>query len=148
MEALLHSFKGIGTLRSRGTIESGTHEARRRRGIARQTKETAVASHREEFLRAQHLVGRIAREEVDVVVEIGEMPLEAWCVGYHANLVFIEMGHAVYYLQYYLTAAGIAYAPMDNGNLVEAYDTHLARLDGFHHFVDRGKLTEHPLIEL
>lgn len=65
--------------------------------------------------------------EVDVIVQVRQVPLKARGIGQHSHRIFVEMGNAVYDFEYDLSAGGFSYAPVDGGGgaggLVDADDT-------------------------
>ncbi len=71
--------------------------------------------------------GHASGGEVDVVVQVCQVPFKSAGVGQHSHRVFVEMGDAVHDFEYDLSAGGFPYAPMDGGGgacgLVDADDT-------------------------
>ena len=86
--------------------------------------------------------GGIAGIEVHVVVEVRELPLEARSVGEYADLVLVEMRHAVDDFQHDLPSRSLSDAPVHDRTFFQRDDTH--RCYGGLHFVDRGELRQHP----
>ena len=64
-----------------------------------------------------------ARQKVYIVVEIGELPVERWRVGQHAQIVFIENALPVDDLQHDLAARRLGKPPMyGRGTWIESMD--------------------------
>lgn len=64
-----------------------------------------------------------SRQEVYIVVEIGELPVERWRVGQHAQIVFIENALPVDDLQHDLAARRLGEPPMHGrGARIESMD--------------------------
>lgn len=59
--------------------------------------------------------GNVSGGEVDVVVQVGEVPFESGGVGQYAYGVFVEVGNTVYDFEDNLASGGFAYAPVDGG---------------------------------
>ena len=93
------------------------------------------------------LVGGGAGVEVDVVVEVGHLPLVSRGVCQHAQTAVEELHVSVDYLEYHLPSRGVGYAPVyGRGAGVEPYDVDAAQ--GPHYLVDGGISAEHPRHEL
>lgn len=76
VKTLLHGFESGSTLRSRRPIKSRSHEARRRRGVARKTEKSGIAADRTQRDAAQPPGRSVTGIKVHIVVQIGELPLE------------------------------------------------------------------------
>ena len=112
METLRHSVRSSSLLRCGGLVESRPDEARRGRDVAGNTKETAACPEGTQPKSAEHLGRSGTGIKIDIVVQVGKLPLESGGVGQHAEFVFIEYRFAVDYLQHQLAARSVRKAPV------------------------------------
>ena len=85
--------------------------------------------------------------QIDVIVQVGQLPFESRRIGQHAQLVFMELKHSVYNFQDNLTAGQIGKTPVNGrGTGVDGY--HMDFLYGFHHFIDRTAASQYPRNQL
>ena len=104
VETLLHGIKGSRLFWCSGTIEGSPHETRWRSGVAWYAPESRVAPYVVQSGTAQRDVGSIARKEIDIVVEVGHVPVKTWRIGYHTHSVFMYPHLAPNNLHHHLTS--------------------------------------------
>ena len=146
VEALLYGLEPGGALRSRGAVEGGPHEARWRRGVARKAEEPRIAARRPQRYAVQPADGGVARIEVHVIVQVGELPLETGGVGEHTDLIFVKMRHSADDFQHDLPSGRFSDAPVYDRRLFQRNDAHAS--DGGFDLIDGRKLCQHPCHEL
>ena len=72
--------------------------------------------------------------QVDVIVQVGPMPFDAWRIGKHSQRIVIEMHHFVHNFQYDLSSRRFGESPM-HGRRTWIYVDNLDFRQGFFHFV-------------
>ena len=85
--------------------------------------------------------GDFAGIEIDVVVEIGKMPVQRRRVGENAQLIFVENAFLVYYLKYNLTSALLCESPVYCG-CARVDRVYLDTAHGFLYFIHCGTCPE------
>lgn len=146
VKTLLHGFESGSTLRSRRPIKSRSHEARRRRGVARKTEKSGIAADRTQRDAAQPPGRSVTGIKVHIVVQIGELPLETGGIGEYADFVLVEMRHPADDFQHHLPSGRLSDTPMHDRRGLQSDDPN--RSDGRFHLVDGRELRQYPGHEL
>ncbi len=147
METLRHGICRGGLQRCGGLIEGRTHETRRRRHVARNTEKAAARTESAQLQGTEHLGGSAPRIEIDIIVEVGELPLESGRIGQHAQFVLIKDRLAVDDLQHQLTARRIRETPMHRrGTRIDT--DHMHPLYGGLHLLHTRTAPQYPGHEL
>ena len=92
-------------------------------------------------------VGNGSGREVDIIVEIGDVPHEVGRVGQHTEAVFMEPRLPAHNLKHHLPSALFCNSPVD-GRAARVYRHHMNAAHGFLHLVDGLEVGQHPRNEL
>ncbi len=85
--------------------------------------------------------------EVDIIIQVGQMPLKSRCVGQHAECVFVEMDLSFCNLYHDLAPCLFGYSPMYGGTTrVDAHHMYQGHC-GFQ-FINRFEIAQYPRHQL
>ena len=141
MEGLDDSVICVLLYRSAALEKCSTDKPGRRGEIARKSKKSGASSDSLHVEAPELPFGDFAGIEIDVVVEIGKMPVQRRRVGENAQLIFVENAFLVYYLKYNLTSALLCESPVYCG-CARVDRVYLDTAHGFLYFIHCGTCPE------